>query len=67
MWLLKPLAIQSYFAAIKEKVGKQVVVNPHQFKVISHSVKKTDAKDARMLARSLENDMLPEVRIKDQL
>ncbi len=43
------------------------MVNPHQFKVISHSVKKTDAKDARMLARSLENDMLPEVRIKDQL
>ncbi len=53
--------------AVKDKVGKLVVVNPQQFKVISRSVKKTDANDAKMLALFLEKDLLPEVRMKDEL
>jgi transposase len=41
-------------------------VDPNQFKVISHSVKKTDPNDARNLALYLEKDLLPEVRMKDK-
>ncbi len=52
---------------LKEKVGRLVVVNPSQFKVISQSTKKTDKNDARVLAEFLEKDMLPEVRMKDKL
>ena len=35
---------------IKDSVGRVVVVNPRQFKVISESVKKTDKQDAERLA-----------------
>lgn len=52
---------------MKEKVGRLVVVNPTQFKVISRSTKKTDKHDARILAEYLEKDMLPEVRMKEGL
>lgn len=52
---------------LKERVGRLVVVNPNQFKVISHSVKKTDKNDSKVLAEFLEKDMLPEVRMKDEL
>ena len=45
-------------------VGRIVVVNPHQFRVISDSVKKTDRRDAALLAEYLEKDLLPEVRRK---
>jgi hypothetical protein len=41
-------------------------VNPSQFKVITHSVKKTDPNDARNLALYLAKDLLPEVRMKDK-
>lgn len=44
-----------------------VVVNPHQFQVISRSVKKTDEHDAKVLAEFLAKDMLPEVRMKDEM
>jgi transposase len=47
-------------------VKRVVAVNPNQFKVISHSVKKTDPNDARNLALYLEKDLLPEVRMKDK-
>ena len=40
------------------------VVNPSQFKVISQSVKKTDKKDAELLALYLSKGLLPEVRMK---
>jgi transposase len=43
-----------------------VAVDPNQFQVISHSVKKTDPNDARNLALYLEKDLLPEVRMKDK-
>ena len=45
-------------------MARVVVVNPHQFKVISESVKKTDRNDAAALALYLEKDLLPEVRMK---
>lgn len=40
------------------------MVNPHQFQVISKSVKKTDERDAETLALFLSKGMLPEVRMK---
>ena len=52
---------------LKKYAGRLVVVNPNQFKVISHSVKKTDKNDAKVLAEFLEKDLLPEVRMKDEL
>jgi len=48
--------------AVAPHVGRVVAVNPSQFKVITHSVKKTDSNDARNLAK----DLLPEVRMKDK-
>ncbi len=50
--------------AVAERVRRVVVVNPHQFRVISQSVKKTDRRDAALLAEYLEKDLLPEVRRK---
>jgi transposase len=52
--------------SICEHVSEVKVVNPSQFKVISKSVKKTDANDAKVLAEFLSKDMLPEVRMKDK-
>ena len=43
---------------LKAHVGRLVVVNPSQFKVISTSTKKTDKHDAKILAEFLEKDML---------
>jgi len=57
-----------YFCqALKERGCRLVVVNPHQFQVISRSVKKTDARDAKTIAEFLAKDMLPEVRLKEDL
>jgi transposase len=50
--------------AVASRAGRVVVVNPHQFRVISESVKKTDRRDAALLAEYLEKDLLPEVRQK---
>ena len=52
--------------AVAPYVKRVVAVDPNQFKVISHSVKKTDPNDARNLALYLEKDLLPEVRRKDK-
>jgi transposase len=52
--------------AVAPHVGRVVAVNPRQFKVITHSVKKTDPNDARNLALYLAKDLLPEVRMKDK-
>lgn len=49
---------------LRPRKCRAVVVNPHQFDVISKSVKKTDAHDARTLATFLAKDLLPEVRMK---
>ena len=55
-----------YYEAVKPHVARVGVVDPNQFRVISHSVKKTDLKDARNLALYLAKDLLPEVRMKDK-
>jgi transposase len=52
--------------AVEPYVERFVAVNPSQFKVITHSVKKTDPNDARNLALYLSKDLLPEVRMKDK-
>src|SRR2546428_2913741 len=52
--------------AVAPHVARVAAVDPNQFKVISHSVKKTDPSDARNLALYLEKDLLPEVRMKDK-
>lgn len=51
---------------ISDRVSKVVVVDPHQFKVIRKSVKKTDKHDAKTLAFFLSKDMLPEARMKSK-
>ena len=57
-----------YFCqSLKERGCRLVVVNPQQFQVISRSVKKTDAHDAKTLAQFLARDLLPEVRLKETL
>lgn len=48
------------------QVARVVVVDPNQFHVISHSVKKTDPNDARNLALYLAKGLLPEVRMKEK-
>jgi transposase len=53
--------------ALKDRGCRVVVVNPHQFQVISRSVKKTDEHDAKVLAEFLSKGMLPEVRMKDEV
>jgi transposase len=50
--------------AVAGRVRRVVVVNPRQFRLISQSVKKTDRRDAALLAEYLEKDLLPEVRRK---
>ena len=55
-----------FYDAVAPHVARVVAVDPNQFKVISHSVKKTDPNDARNLALYLEKDLLPEVRMKDK-
>ena len=52
--------------AVAPYVARVVAVDANQFKVISHSVKKTDPNDARNLGLYLEKDLLPEVRMKDK-
>jgi transposase len=55
-----------FYEAVVERVARVVVVNPHQFKVISESVKKTDRNDAGKLALYLSKGLLPEVRMKSR-
>jgi transposase len=54
-----------FYQAVAPHVQRVVVVDANQFRVIAHSVKKTDPNDARNLALYLEKDLLPEVRMKD--
>lgn len=55
-----------FHEAVVPLVSRVVVVNPHQFKVISDSVNKTDDKDARGLALFLSKGLLPEVRMTNK-
>src|SRR5690348_8503350 len=51
---------------IKDRVGKVVVVDTYRFAVIARSKKKTDKKDAAMLARFLKLGWLPEVGVPSE-
>ena len=55
-----------FFDAVRPHVARVVVVATNQFRVITQSVKKTDANDAQLLALYLEKGLLPEVRMKDK-
>lgn len=55
-----------FHEAVAPHVARVVTVDPNQFQVISHSVKKTDPNDARNLALYLAKDLLPEVRMKEK-
>lgn len=55
-----------FYNAVAPHAARVVVVDPHQFRVISQSVKKTDPNDARNLALYLAKGLLPEVRMKDK-
>lgn len=55
-----------FYEAVAPHVARVVVVDPNQFRVISHSVKKTDPNDARNLALYLTKGLLPEVRMKEK-
>jgi transposase len=59
--------VRMFCEALKDCGCRIVVVNPHQFQVISRSVKKTDEHDAKVLAEFLSKGMLPEVRMKDEI
>jgi transposase len=55
-----------FYDAVAPHVARVVAVDPNQFQVISHSVKKTDPNDARNLALYLSKGLLPEVRMKEK-
>src|SRR5260370_30917658 len=55
-----------FHEAVAPHVARVVVVDSHQFRVISRSVKKTDPNDARLLSLYLSKNLLPEVRMKDK-
>lgn len=55
-----------FYGVVQPRVARVVVVATNQFRVITQSVKKTDANDAQLLALYLEKGLLPEVRMKDQ-
>jgi len=55
-----------FYDAVVSHVTRVVAVDTNQFRVISRSVKKTDANDARLLALYLSKGLLPEVRMKDK-
>jgi transposase len=55
-----------FYDAVAPYVARVAVVDTNQFRVISQSVKKTDANDARALALYLSKGLLPEVRMKDK-
>jgi transposase len=55
-----------FYDAVAPFVARVVAVDPNQFRVISHSVKKTDPNDARNLALYLAKGLLPEVRMKEK-
>jgi transposase len=55
----------AYFVReIEGRVREVKIINPTQFKIISHSVKKTDEHDAVIIARYLSKGLIPEVRMK---
>jgi hypothetical protein len=55
-----------FYEAVAPHIGRIVMVDTNQFRVISQSVKKTGPNDARLLSLYLSKDMLSQVRKKDK-
>jgi transposase len=55
-----------FYDTVAPHVARVIAVDTNQFRVISRSVKKTDANDARLLALYLSKGLLPELRMKDK-
>jgi len=55
-----------FHQAVAPHVARVVVVDTNQFRLISRSVKKTDPRDAALLALYLAKGLLPQVRMKDK-
>ena len=55
-----------FYEAVVPQVARVAAVDPHQFRVISHAVQKTDPNDARNLALYRAKGLLPEVRRKEK-
>ena len=55
-----------FYDAVAPHVARVVVVATNQFRVITQSVKKTDANDAQLLALYLAKGLLPAARIPCQ-
>jgi len=51
---------------IEKTVKRVAIINPWQFKVISQSVKKTDEEDAKIIAKYMSKDLVPEVRMRSK-
>jgi transposase len=51
---------------VKDSVKAVRIINPTQFKIISESVKKTDEKDAEIIAKYLSKGLVPEVRMRSK-
>ncbi len=51
---------------IEKAVKRVAIINPWQFKVISQSVKKTDEEDAKIIAKYMSKDLVPEVRMRSK-
>ena len=51
---------------IESKIKQLQLINPWQFKVISRSVKKTDERDAELIAKYMSKGLIPEVRMKSK-
>ena len=55
-----------FIEQIKGLVSEVKIINPLQFKIISTSVKKTDERDAVIMARYLSKGLIPEVRMRSK-
>ncbi len=55
-----------FHEAVAPHVARVVVVDTNQFRLISRSVKKTDERDAALVALYLAKGLVPEVRMKDK-
>jgi transposase len=55
-----------FYNAVAPHVAREAVVHTNQFRLITQSIKKTDAHDAQLLALYLEKGLLPDVRMKDK-
>jgi transposase len=56
-----------FLRSIRENVKAVHVINTTQYKVISELAKKTDANNAKLISKYLSKEMLPEVRMKEEV